>query len=88
MFKLTLSAEQFAELLHMDAEVEEGEEGGVRVEFEPGGKGVGRPHPFLTSFLIDAHLLFFTLQSAYRSIFISARPASYLLLHLDQALRG
>ncbi|KAG0145044.1 hypothetical protein CROQUDRAFT_659241 [Cronartium quercuum f. sp. fusiforme G11] len=39
IFKLTLSADQFAELVRMDAEVEEGEEGGVRVEFESGGKG-------------------------------------------------
>ncbi|KAH9820679.1 hypothetical protein DFH28DRAFT_923944 [Melampsora americana] len=39
MFKLTLSAEQFAELLRADGEVEEGEEGGLRLEFESSGKG-------------------------------------------------
>ncbi|EGG01841.1 uncharacterized protein MELLADRAFT_117711 [Melampsora larici-populina 98AG31] len=39
MFKLTLSADQFAELLRADGEVEEGEEGGLRLEFESSGKG-------------------------------------------------
>lgn len=41
MLKLTLSADQFAELLRADGEVEEGEEGGLRLEFESSGKGVG-----------------------------------------------
>ncbi|WAR63716.1 hypothetical protein PtB15_17B317 [Puccinia triticina] len=38
VFKLNLSPEQYEELLNLDAEVEEGEEGGLRVEFDPSGK--------------------------------------------------
>ncbi|KAI8454159.1 hypothetical protein BY996DRAFT_2370480 [Phakopsora pachyrhizi] len=34
VFKMTLSADQFEELLRMDSEVEEGEEGGLRLEFD------------------------------------------------------
>ncbi|MBW0506815.1 hypothetical protein O181_046530 [Austropuccinia psidii MF-1] len=39
VFKLTLSLDQFNELLKLDSEVEEGEEGGLRIEFDPNGKG-------------------------------------------------
>lgn len=39
VFKFTLSADQYEELLSLDAEVEEGEEGGLRLEFDRSGKG-------------------------------------------------
>ncbi|PLW40918.1 hypothetical protein PCANC_13846 [Puccinia coronata f. sp. avenae] len=45
LFKLNLSAEQYEELLSLDAEVEEGEEGGLRVDFDPNGKAALHLNP-------------------------------------------
>ncbi|KAA1116266.1 hypothetical protein PGT21_007101 [Puccinia graminis f. sp. tritici] len=45
VFKLNLSPEQYDELLNLDAEVEEGEEGGLRVEFDPSGKAALHLNP-------------------------------------------
>ncbi|KAI7935049.1 hypothetical protein MJO29_016312 [Puccinia striiformis f. sp. tritici] len=45
LFKLNLSPEQYDELLNLDAEVEEGEEGGLRVEFDPSGKAALHLNP-------------------------------------------
>ncbi|KNZ48022.1 hypothetical protein VP01_596g7 [Puccinia sorghi] len=48
VFKLNLTAEQYQELLALDAEVEEGEEGGLRVEFDPSGKAALHLNPTRT----------------------------------------
>lgn len=85
VFKLNLTAEQYQELLALDAEVEEGEEGGLRVEFDPSGKAVS--HLFLLSVVPILNPRSIDQNRASR-LFTSILPGHYNSTPLVQALLG